>query len=346
MTYITDRKSENELKSGNKDVLLDVIDLKTHYFTRNGIVKAVDGISFSISRGETLGLVGESGCGKTNVALSIARLVSKPGKIVSGSVNFEGVDLLSLSESEMRTVRGRKIGFIFQDPMTSLNPLHKVGDQIAESIRINLGMNRRQALERAAELLDKVGIAKARQRMNDYPYQFSGGMRQRVMIALALAANPILLLADEPTTALDVTIQAQILELIQNLKSEFNTSVPLITHDLGVAAGICDEVAVIYAGQIVEKASVDELFSEPRMPYTRGLLDSLPSLQAIQGELLPTIEGLPPTGLEDLDQCRFSPRCRWSTNSCTHSEPVLSIRSASHYARCFGTEQDGWINEL
>jgi oligopeptide/dipeptide ABC transporter ATP-binding protein len=182
--------------------------------------------------------------------------------------------------------------------------------------------------------------------MNDYPYQFSGGMRQRVMIALALAANPILLLADEPTTALDVTIQAQILELIQNLKSEFNTSVLLITHDLGVAAGICDEVAVIYAGQIVEKASVDELFSEPRMPYTRGLLDSLPSLQTIQGELLPTIEGLPPTGLEDLDQCRFSPRCRWSTNSCTHSEPVLSIRSASHYARCFGTEQDGWINEL
>jgi oligopeptide transport system ATP-binding protein len=325
--------------------LLTVRDLSTHFFTPDGVVQAVDEVSFELGYGETLGLVGESGCGKSVTALSIARLVpNPPGRIVSGEVVFDGIDVLKLSQDEVRHLRGKEIGFIFQDPLTSLNPTLTIGYQIAESIRQHMGLSQKAARDRVAELLGKVGIPRAKDRLNDYPHQFSGGMRQRVMIAIALSCDPKLILADEPTTALDVTIQAQILELISRLSDEFHTAVLLITHDLGIAAGMCDRVNVMYAGRIVETGTVDELFENPRMPYSWGLLDSLPRLDDIRGDRLRTIEGLPPLLIRPPDACRFEPRCRFARDVCRQDEPDLTLRGESlHAARCWATQPDGWI---
>ncbi len=325
--------------------LLEVKNLSTHFFTADGTVHAVDDVSFELDYGETLGLVGESGCGKSVTALSLTRLIpNPPGRIVSGEIIFDGVNIMKLSSEEMRLLRGKRIGFIFQDPMTSLNPTLTVGYQIAESAKIHMGLSRKAADDRAAELLSKVGIPRARDRMSDYPHQFSGGMRQRVMIAIALACDPMLLLADEPTTALDVTIQAQILELIRSLSEEFETAVILITHDLGIAAGMCNRVNVMYAGRIVETGEVDVIFENPRMPYAWGLLDSLPRLDEQKGARLRTIEGLPPDLIDPGPECRFSPRCRYVRDICREQEPELSPREEEgHLARCHGTEPGGWI---
>jgi len=325
--------------------LLEVRNLSTQFFTPDGIVHAVDDVSFDLDYGETLGLVGESGCGKTVTALSVTRLVPyPPGRIVGGEVLFEGVDILKLDDDDIRQLRGKEIGFIFQDPLTSLNPTLTIGFQIAESIRTHMSLSKKAAYDRVVELLSKVGIPRARERLGDYPHQFSGGMRQRVMIAIALACDPRLLLADEPTTALDVTIQAQILELIQTLSDEFDTAVLLITHDLGIAAGMCDRINVMYAGRIVETGSIDQLFENPQMPYAWGLLDSLPRLDEVRGTRLRTIEGLPPVLIDLADQCRFAPRCAYARDVCWEHEPQLVTRSdPRHVARCWATEPGGWI---
>jgi len=327
------------------DHLLEVRDLSTHFFTADGVIQAVDDVSFDVGYGETLGLVGESGCGKSVTALSIARLVpDPPGKIVKGSILFDGIDVLKLSTEDMRKLRGKEIGFIFQDPLTSLNPTLTIGYQIGEAVREHLGLSDKATKDRIVELLSKVGIPRAQDRLNDYPFQFSGGMRQRVMIAIALSCDPKLILADEPTTALDVTIQAQILELIQKLSQEFGTAVLLITHDLGIAAGMCDRVNVMYAGRIVETGSVDELFEEPRMPYAWGLLDSLPRIDDVRGDRLRTIEGMPPILISPADACRFNPRCVYARDVCRSKEPALTTRGRTgHMARCWATEQEGWI---
>ncbi len=327
------------------DVLLKVTGLSTHFFTPDGVIQAVDDVSFQLGYGETLGLVGESGCGKSVTALSIARLVpDPPGKIVAGEIVFDGIDVLKLSQEDVRKLRGSEIGFIFQDPLTSLNPTLTIGYQIAEAIREHMGLSPKAARDRVVDLLSKVGIPRAADRLNDYPFQFSGGMRQRVMIAIALSCDPKLILADEPTTALDVTIQAQILELIAKLADEFHTAVLMITHDLGIAAGMCDRVNVMYAGRIVETATIDELFDNPRMPYAWGLLDSLPRIDDVKGERLRTIEGLPPLLIKPPDACRFHPRCIYEREICRQDEPELTRRgSDSHYARCWATEPDGWI---
>jgi oligopeptide transport system ATP-binding protein len=328
----------------NAEHLLQVRGLSTHFFTPDGTVQAVDDVSFDVGYGETLGLVGESGCGKSVTALSIARLVADPpGKIVAGSILFDGIDVLKLSSDDMRKLRGKEIGFIFQDPLTSLNPTLTIGYQIGESIREHLGLPSKAARDRIVELLARVGIPRPADRLNDYPHQFSGGMRQRVMIAIALSCDPKLLLADEPTTALDVTIQAQILELIQRLSSEFGTAVLLITHDLGIAAGMCDRVNVMYAGRIVETGSVDTLFENPRMPYAWGLLDSLPRIDDVRGDRLRTIEGLPPLLINPPNACRFNPRCSYARDKCREIEPELTERGGGHMARCWATESGGWL---
>jgi len=326
--------------------LLQVKGLSTHFFTPDGVVQAVDDVSFEVGYGETLGLVGESGCGKSVSALSIARLVpDPPGKIIAGEILFDGIDLLKLGDDDMRKLRGKEIGFIFQDPLTSLNPTLTIGYQIAETIREHMGLSQQAAKDRVVELLSKVGIPRAKDRLNDYPFQFSGGMRQRVMIAIALACDPKLILADEPTTALDVTIQAQILELIQTLSHEFHTAVLLITHDLGIAAGMCDRINVMYAGRIVETGSVDLLFESPQMPYSWGLLDSLPRIDDVHGERLRTIEGLPPLLINVADACRFHPRCPYVRDVCRQHEPGLTARGTDeHQARCWATEPEGWIS--
>ena len=335
---------DRELKRSKAENLLEVRDLSTHFFTPDGVVHAVDEVSFTLGYGETLGLVGESGCGKTVTALSVTRLVpDPPGKIVKGEIIFEGTDILKLSSDQMRRLRGKDIGFIFQDPVTSLNPTLTIGYQIAEPVRQHLGLSQRAAQDRAVELLSKVGIPRPKDRLNDYPHQFSGGMRQRVMIAIALSCDPKLLLADEPTTALDVTIQAQILELIQRLSDEFKTSVLLITHDLGIAAGMCERINVMYAGRIIETGGVDILFEKPRMPYSWGLLDSLPRLDDVRGANLRTIEGLPPLLINVPDACRFNERCDYARDICREKEPQLTERDADHFARCWATEPEGWI---
>jgi oligopeptide transport system ATP-binding protein len=340
------RDTPETVETGRRkiDKLLEVRNLSTHFFTPEGVVRAVDDVSFDVGFGETLGLVGESGCGKSVSALSIARLVpDPPGKIVAGEILFDGVDLTQLDDERIRALRGKDIGFIFQDPLTSLNPTLTIGYQIAESIREHMGMSQKAAMDRVTELLAKVGIPRPKDRLKDYPFQFSGGMRQRVMIAIALACDPKLILADEPTTALDVTIQAQILELIDALANEFHTSVLLITHDLGIAAGMCERINVMYAGRIVESGTVDQIFENPRMPYTWGLLDSLPRLDDIRGARLRTIEGMPPLLIDVPDACRFAPRCSYVQDVCTVDEPELTVRSEGHVARCHATDAGGWI---
>ena len=314
--------------------LLEVKNLRTYFDSEDGVVKAVDGISFQLKRGETLGIVGESGSGKSVTNLSIIRLVpDPPGKIVSGEVNFNGSDLLLLSNEAIRKIRGRRIAMIFQDPMTSLNPFMKISKQLMEMTQLHLGHSKSQAYEHAIRMLETVGIPDARARADNYPHEFSGGMRQRVMIAMALSCEPELLIADEPTTALDVTIQAQILELIKKLKSETGTSVILITHDLGVVAGMTDHVVVMYAGKIFEQARTSELFSLPGNPYTKGLLKSVPDPTAEQGKLY-QIPGLPPDVAHLKPGCPFAPRCDRVEEICRREFPPLVQLNADHYSLC------------
>ncbi|MBC7242315.1 MAG: ABC transporter ATP-binding protein [Anaerolineae bacterium] len=316
--------------------LLEVKGLKTQFFTQDGVVHAVNGISYHVDEGETLGIVGESGCGKSVGVLSLLRLIPQPpGKIVGGEAWFDGKDLLKLSESEIRQVRGNRIAMIFQDPMTSLNPVLTIGFQIAEALQLHLGMTKQQARRRAIELLEMVGIPNAADRIDDYPHQFSGGMRQRVMIAMGLSCNPQLLIADEPTTALDVTIQAQILDLVKRLKQEIGMAIIWITHDLGVVAGLADRVAVMYAGFIIELAGVKELYGNPRHPYTLGLLRSIPRLDMPRKAKLTPIEGMPPDLLSPPEGCPFAPRCAWVMDKCWKENPPLEPIGRGHLLACW-----------
>jgi oligopeptide/dipeptide ABC transporter ATP-binding protein len=320
------------------EVLLQIRDLCTSFYTHDGVVKAVDGVSFEVRRGEVLGLVGESGCGKSVTSLSILRLVAPPGKIDSGEILFEGRDLLGLNTAEMTQMRGDRISMIFQQPTSSLNPVFKVGDQIAEVLQIHQGLSKKEGRERAIELMAQVGISDPQRRVKAYPHEMSGGMAQRVMIAMALASKPDLLIADEPTTALDVTIQAQILDLMRNLQQEYNAAIILITHDLGVVAEMADRIAVMYAGQIVEEAPTTELFRDPKHPYTQGLIASIPVLGEIKDELdvipgnVPNLINLPPG-------CRFAGRCRVreakGLTICTEQMPELIPIALGHTARCW-----------
>jgi len=322
MTAISNRK------------LLSVKDLRTYFETEDGTVKAVDGISFELKQGETLGIVGESGSGKSVANLSLMRLIpDPPGKIVSGSITFDGRDVLKLTPREVRDIRGKRIAMIFQDPMTSLNPFLRISKQLMEVTQLHLGHNREQAREHAIRMLETVGIPDARERVDSYPHEFSGGMRQRVMIAMALSCQPELLIADEPTTALDVTIQAQILELIKRLKAETEASVILITHDLGVVAGMTDRIIVMYAGKVFEQAATTELFERPGNPYTRGLLRSVPDPTDEQGHLY-QIPGLPPDLARLPPGCPFAPRCDRAEELCRREFPPYVELTPGHYSLC------------
>jgi oligopeptide transport system ATP-binding protein len=316
--------------------LLEVRNLDVEFKTQDGVVKAVNNVSFHVERGETLGIVGESGSGKSVTSLSVMRLIpTPPGKIAGGQILFDGDNLLDISDDEMRHIRGNRIAMIFQDPMTSLNPVLTVGRQLTESLELHMKMSANEARNRAIELLSMVGIPSPAKRLGDYPHQFSGGMRQRVMIAMGLSCNPELLIADEPTTALDVTIQAQILELINRLKNELGTAVILITHDLGVVAGMTDRVIVMYAGRVVEEAATNELFRSPRMPYTIGLLRSIPRLDQTAGHKLTPIRGLPPDLINLPEVCPFSPRCDYFVaGKCDQQVPPLRSVGADHRAAC------------
>jgi oligopeptide/dipeptide ABC transporter ATP-binding protein len=314
--------------------LLKVKNLKTYFFTHEGTVKAVDEVSFSVNQGKTLGLVGESGCGKSVTALSIMRLIpNPPGKIVSGEIWFEGKNLLKLDDKQIRKIRGKKISMIFQEPMTSLDPVFTIGHEIVEVIQLHQGLNKEEARKKAIEALKIVGIPDVEKRINNYPHQLSGGMRQRVMIAMALSCNPTLLIADEPTTALDVTIQAQILRLINDLKDKFGASVMLITHDLGVIAEMCDNVAVMYAGHIVEYTDVYTLFDNPLHPYTKGLSKSIPRMN-VDVEHLNAIPGIVPNLLDLPSGCPFHPRCDFSFKRCVEEMPELIEIENSHLVKC------------
>jgi peptide/nickel transport system ATP-binding protein len=315
--------------------LLDISDLRTEIRLREGTVHAVDGVSLQVEAGETVGIVGESGCGKTMTALSIMNLLPTGGRIAAGSVKLDGREISSLSDEQMRKVRGNEIGMIFQDPLTSLNPTMTVGRQISEAVSLHRDVSKEQAMDRAAEVLDLVGIPRVRERIKEYPHQFSGGMRQRVMIAMALACEPKLLIADEPTTALDVTIQKQILELIDDLRLRLRMSVILVTHDLGVIAGRADRVAVMYAGRIAELTDTETLFNRPRHPYTEALFQALPDKAADAGERLYSIPGLPPDLVNPPVGCRFAARCRYATDKCREEEPQLTAEVAGHDFRCF-----------
>ena len=315
--------------------LLEVSDLGTWFYTRQGIVKAVDGVDFAVEAGETLAIVGESGCGKSMTALSLMRLIqSPPGRIVSGSIKLGGRDLLQISEEEMRAVRGNEISMIFQEPMTSLNPVMTIGKQISEALILHRDMDRKAALKRAVEMLDLVRIPEPAQRAKEYPHQLSGGMRQRAMIAMALACNPKVLIADEPTTALDVTIQAQILDLLQDLQKRLGMAILIITHDLGVIAEVADEVVVMYAGKIVESAPVEALFADPQHPNPLGLLGSIPRIE-VDRERLSTIEGTVPSPNNQPKGCRFAPRCPFADPRCHNEPPPLRGLGADHRVACW-----------
>ena len=320
--------------------LLEVKDLRTYFFTEEGVVRAVDGVTWDLDEGETLALVGESGCGKSVTAMSILRLIpNPPGRIVEGEVFFEGRDLLKVTDAEMRSIRGNRIAMIFQEPMTSLNPVLTIGQQIKEAIVLHLGLADEEANARAVELLEMVGIPEGGQRLRDYPHQFSGGMRQRVMIAMALACNPKVLIADEPTTALDVTIQAQILEIMARLSKELGTAVLVITHNLGIVARYADRVNVMYAGEIVESGTAIDIFKHPRHPYTVGLMASVPRLDATEKVRLATIEGQPPLLINVIPGCPFRPRCEWAVDQCATDHPVLEDKEPGHQARCWRNPQ-------
>jgi oligopeptide/dipeptide ABC transporter ATP-binding protein len=329
--------------------LLEVHDLHTQFDTGDGVVRAVDGVSFHLDAGETLGLVGESGCGKSVTALSLMRLVSPKAGVVRGRIMFDGRDILAASSDELRRIRGNTMAMVFQDPMTSLNPLLTVGRQVSEALTLHLGLGRAEARDRTVELLRLVGIPGAAKRLGDYPHQFSGGMRQRVMIAMAMSCNPKLILADEITTALDVTIQAQILDLVGSLAQESGTAFLLITHDLGIVAGMTQRVHVMYAGRIVEKADTLDLFSRPKMPYTWGLLRSIPRLRHKATTRLAQIEGRPPDLKSIPPGCRFQPRCQYRRPICAVKEPELTTAAGGgpgQEVRCWGTQEvpgGGWL---
>jgi len=320
--------------------LLSVKGLVTQFFTEDGIVKAVDGVDYDLEEGETLGLVGESGCGKSVSALSILRLIpNPPGRVVAGEVIFEGQDLLKLTEDEMRHIRGNRISMVFQEPMTSLNPILTIGRQITEPLELHMGLTPNQATDRAAELLTLVGIPDAAARIGDYPHQFSGGMRQRVMIAMALSCNPKLLIADEPTTALDVTIQAQVLELMQKAAKEVGASLIVITHNLGVVARYADRVNVMYAGKIIERGTAMDIYKRPKHPYTLGLLQSVPRLDESKREKLNPIEGMPPDLVSLPAGCSFRPRCTYGVDKCGLEQPTLSAVGDGHLAACWESDK-------
>jgi oligopeptide transport system ATP-binding protein len=323
------------------ETILEVKGLRTYFYIKEGVLRAVDGLSYSVRKGEFVALVGESACGKSVSALSIMRLIPyPPGIIVGGEIIFEGRNLLKLSEQEMRSIRGNRIAMVFQEPMTSLNPVLTIGRQIAESLELHRGMTRENALQEAAKLLKLVGIPDAERRLNDYPYQFSGGMQQRIMIAMALSCSPVLLIADEPTTSVDVTVQAQLMELMNNLRSQFGMSVILITHNLGLVARYADRVNVMYAGRLVESGLTDTIYNQPRHPYTVGLIASVPRLDLPRQRSLYVIPGLPP----DLTRlppniCAFAPRCRFAISKCTEQRPELEQVGDEHYVACFRHEE-------
>ncbi|GHI00658.1 ABC transporter ATP-binding protein [Neobacillus kokaensis] len=321
--------------------LLEIKNLQTHFKSDRGVVKAVDDVTITVNKGETVGVVGESGCGKSVTSLSVMRLLKDtPGKIVGGTIEFEGKDLAHLSEKEMRLIRGNDIAMIFQEPMTSLNPVYKIGRQIEEAVMLHLKYDKKQAREHAIKMLKLVGIPRAEEIVDEFPYQLSGGMRQRVMIAMAMACNPKLLIADEPTTALDVTIQAQILDLMRNLSKERGTSIMMITHDLGVVAEMCDRVVVMYAGKVVEEADVFTIFENPKHPYTEGLLNSVPKL----GQKIKRLESIPgnvPTPGNMPQGCKFAPRCGKVMDICTKQDPELKMIDKDHTCRCWLYQESG-----
>ena len=328
--------------AGGVEKVLEIEDLKTHFFTRDGVVRAVDGVSYHVLKGETLGVVGESGCGKSVTALSVLRLIAKPGRIVQGKIKMSGRNLLELSDEEMRSIRGNDVSMIFQEPMTSLNPVLTLGRQISETIMLHQGLSKKDAWDKSIEMLKLVRIPEAERRVHEYPFQMSGGMRQRVMIAMALSCNPKVLLADEPTTALDVTIQAQILHLMLELKEKTGTAIVLITHDLGVVAETCQRVVVMYAGKKVEEATADELFERPLHPYTVGLMKSVPRLDRAATEnpgrlmeipgMVPSLKNMPPG-------CAFQPRCPFATERCKVEIPAFEMKANGHYAACFNSDK-------
>jgi len=316
--------------------LLEVKGLKTRFFTEDGVVHAVNGISYELDEGGTLGIVGESGCGKSVSVLSVMRLIPEPpGKIVGGEVLFEGRDIMKMDPEDVRKVRGNRIAMVFQDPMTSLNPVLTIGRQIDEALELHMGMDKHQARQRTIELLETVGIPEAANRADDYPHQFSGGMRQRVMIAMALSCNPRVLIADEPTTALDVTIQAQIVELVKRLRDDIGMAVIWITHDLGIIAGLTERVIVMYAGYIVERASVKDVYGDPRHPYTIGLLGSLPRLDETRKRRLFSMRGLPPDLIDLQPGCPFAPRCDYVIDRCWEETPPLEPITIGHEIACW-----------
>lgn len=323
------------------DILLEVKNLKTYFYTEDGIARAVDGMDFIIRKGETLGMIGESGCGKSVSALSIMQLVaSPPGKIIEGEIWFEGEDLLKKSSSEIKKIRGNDISMIFQEPMTSLNPVFTIGNQIIEPIILHQNLNKGKARQKAIEMLDLVGMPSPEKRMDNYPHQLSGGMRQRAMIAMALSCEPKLLIADEPTTALDVTIQAQILELLKKIREEIGMAVMMITHDLAVIAEVSDDVLVAYAGKALEYADVKTIFKDPRHPYTQALYDSIPRLTDTKKRRLEVIPGMVPNSLEFPSGCRFHPRCKFAKSFCKKEEPQLKEVSNTHNVCCFIYDED------
>jgi len=322
------------------NTILEVKDLQTYFRTDAGVVKAVDGVSFRLDKGETLGLVGESGSGKSVTNMSIMRLIpTPPGKIVGGEILLDGEDILKMDEKSLSTIRGNRISMIFQDPMTALNPYLKISTQLIETIRLHQGLDKKEARNKAIEMLKLVGIPAAERRIDAYPHQFSGGMRQRVMIAIALSCNPEVLIADEPTTALDVTIQAQILDLIKDLSVKLNTAVIMITHDLGVVAGMCDNVCVMYAGRIVERAPVDDLFDAPKHPYTNGLIQSIPRLDEQSSERLYSIDGQPPNVIDLPECCPFHPRCEKAMDICSTKYPPVVELEGKRTVACWLYEE-------
>lgn len=330
------------LPTDASEALLNVQDLSIDFTVGRKQTRVVRNVSFSIKPGETLGVVGESGSGKSVTALSLARLLPANASIASGRIDFKGKSVMDLSETQIRQFRGQEIGFIFQDPMTSLNPTQTIGRQVAETARLHLGMSGSQSMEHAADLLSRVGIPRAKDRLRDYPHQFSGGMRQRVVIAMAISCQPALLIADESTTALDVTTQAQILDLIQKLSEEDRTSVLFITHDLAVASSICDRINVMYSGQIVESAHSEQLFDRPEMPYTEALMRCIASLDDDPDAPFRPIPGMPPDAGEIVQGCRFRSRCEFAREQCSQP-PELLGREAGHTARCWGTQPGGWL---
>jgi oligopeptide/dipeptide ABC transporter ATP-binding protein len=328
--------------SQDQSKILQVNNLKTHFHTQDGTVYAVNGVSFDLHEGELLGIVGESGCGKSVTMMSLLKLIPiPPGEIAEGEAIFEDHDLIAMDTDEIRRIRGYKIGFIFQDPMTSLNPVLTIGHQITEPLRTHLGLSNQEAEENAVKILELIGIPRAKERLNDYPYQFSGGMRQRVMIAIALSCYPKILIADEPTTALDVTIQAQIIDLVKDLRKELGMSIIWITHDLGVIAGLADRVIVMYGGFLVEEAQVKDLYHNPQHPYTQGLLGSLPRLEERTVDRLTNIKGQPPNLLSEPKSCPFSPRCPYVFQKCVDDNPTLLPVGINHQVACWWDVENG-----